>query len=72
MNTTKLIRHEVEIDIEEELNQWCYDSHLWDKQMHDVLPSYKCLWCGHALYSELSISSFKKPCPQNPRIKEEE
>ncbi|MCK5138487.1 MAG: hypothetical protein KAQ85_01470 [Thermodesulfovibrionia bacterium] len=69
MNTVKVIHQEVEADVEEELNSWCFDSHLWEKMDDDVAHNLECSWCGIKVYSSLDISRFKVPCLENPRIK---
>ena len=71
MRPTKFIRKEVPVEIEHELNQWCYDSHLWVEQIANSVARYKCRWCGYSLYTVLNMEAFKKPCPKNPRIKKE-
>lgn len=67
MRRTKGVMIETQVVIEDELDSWAFDSHLWRKA---ELQREVCQWCGHTISGHHGVDSSDFPlCLENPKVK---
>ena len=67
MRLTKGVMVETQVVIEDELDNWAFDSHLWRSA---ELQREQCQWCGHMISGHGVSNSDFPLCPENPKVKE--